>query len=231
MEKYLKKLMEEKILILDGAMGTMIQKYDLEEEDFRGNLYNNKHKENNILLKGNNDLLSLTRPDIIKEIHKKYLDAGSDIIETNTFSGTTIAQHDYLMEDQVYNINYESAKIAKEMPKKEIPVVRAVPVKKEEVVNRLKFNDKDSVLDMGTNKSTEVEAPKTLERLEKISKENNERRKAEEAAYDDEDDEDDERLRIFDDANLELDKIDVHNLNKKMNLKPDPILDDIEVLG
>ena len=115
MEKYLKKLMEEKILILDGAMGTMIQKYHLEEEDFRGNLYNNKHKENNILLKGNNDLLSLTRPDIIKEIHKKYLDAGSDIIETNTFSGTTIAQHDYLMENQVYNINYESAKIAKEL--------------------------------------------------------------------------------------------------------------------
>ena len=84
---------------------------------------------------------------------------------------------------------------------------------------------------MGTNRSTEVEAPKTLERLEKISKENNDRRKAEEAAYDDEDDEDDERLRIFDDANLELDKIDVHNLNKKMNLKPDPILEDIEVLG
>ena len=83
---------------------------------------------------------------------------------------------------------------------------------------------------MRTNRSKEVEAPKTLERLEKISKENNERRKAEEAAYDDEDDEE-ERLKIFDDANLELDKIDVHNLNKKMNLKPDPILEDIEVLG
>ena len=120
--------------------------------------------------------------------------------------------------------------LVKELPKRDIPVVRAVPVKKEEVVNRLKFNDKDSVLDMGTNKSSEIEAPKTLERLEKISKENNERRKAEEAAYDDEEDEE-ERLKIFDDANLELDKIDVHNLNKKMNLKPDPILEDIEVLG
>jgi len=108
-------MFEKKIVVLDGAMGTMIQKYDLIEEDFHGNLYNEKHKENNILLKGNNDLLSITRPDIIKEIHKKYLESGSDIIETNTFSGTTIAQLDYLMEDQVYNINYESAKIAKEL--------------------------------------------------------------------------------------------------------------------
>ena len=115
MEDKLKILLNERILVLDGAMGTMIQKYDLCEDDFRGNLYTDKHKDNNILLKGNNDLLSLTRPEIIKEIHKKYLDAGSDIIETNTFSGTTIAQKDYLMEDQVYNINYESAKIAKEL--------------------------------------------------------------------------------------------------------------------
>ena len=83
---------------------------------------------------------------------------------------------------------------------------------------------------MGTNKSTEIEAPKTLERLEKISKENNEKRKAEEAAYDDDDD-DDDKIKIFDDATLELDKIDVHNLNKKLDLRPDPILNDIEVLG
>ena len=118
-----------------------------------------------------------------------------------------------------------------ELEKKEVPVVTAVPVKKDEdVVNRLKFNDKDSVLDMGTNKSTEIEAPKTLERLEKISKENNEKRKAEEAAYDDDDD-DDDKIKIFDDATLELDKIDVHNLNKKLDLRPDPILNDIEVLG
>ena len=117
MDKFQKliNLFNKKIIILDGAMGTMIQKYDLCENDFRGDLYKEKHEKNSILLKGNNDLLSITRPDIIKEIHKKYLEAGSDIIETNTFSGTTIAQHDYLMEDQVYNINYQSAKIAKEL--------------------------------------------------------------------------------------------------------------------
>ncbi len=103
---------------------------------------------------------------------------------------------------------------------------------KESVVNKLKFNDKDSVLDMGTNKSTEVEAPKTLERLEKISKEANEKRKAEEAEYDDDDDDyDDAPIKIFSDTNLELDKIDIHNLDKKLKLETPPILDDIEVLG
>ena len=101
---------------------------------------------------------------------------------------------------------------------------------KESVVNKLKFNDKDSVLDMGTNKSSEVEAPKTLERLEKISKEANEKRKAEEAEYDD-DDYDDAPIKIFSDTNLELDKIDIHNLDKKLKLETPPILDDIEVLG
>ena len=108
-------IFKKRIIILDGAMGTMIQKYDLKEEDFRGDLYTEKHSENNILLKGNNDLLSITRPSIIKEIHRKYLEAGSDIIETNTFSGTSIAQQDYLMEDRVYEINFTSAKIAKEL--------------------------------------------------------------------------------------------------------------------
>lgn len=104
------KALSERILVLDGAMGTMIQRYKLEEEDYRGTRFENWE----FPLKGNNDLLSLTRPDIIKTIHREYLDAGADIIETNTFSGTTIAMHDYHMEDLVYELNFESAKIARE---------------------------------------------------------------------------------------------------------------------
>ena len=90
----LEKLLRERILILDGAMGTMIQRHDLTEFDFREGYFENHHKS----LKGNNDLLSLTRPEIIKEIHRQYFLAGDDIIETNTFSGTTIAQADYDLE-------------------------------------------------------------------------------------------------------------------------------------
>ena len=108
--KSLDSLLKEKILVLDGAMGTMIQQYDLSEKDYRGSVYINHHKD----LKGNNDLLSITRPDIIKAIHRAYLEAGADIIETNTFSGTFIAQADYDLSDQAYRINFESAKIAKE---------------------------------------------------------------------------------------------------------------------
>ena len=85
------EILRKRILVLDGAMGTMIQRYNLEEKDFRGE----KFKEHSSDLKGNNDLLSLTRPDIIKAIHQEYLVAGADIIETNTFSGTSIAQDDY----------------------------------------------------------------------------------------------------------------------------------------
>ena len=105
------KLLQERILILDGAMGTMIQRYTLEEQDFRNN-YFGQHPSS---LKGNNDLLSLTRPDIIKEIHRQYFEAGADIIETNTFSGTTIAQADYNLSSFVYELNFASAKIAKEV--------------------------------------------------------------------------------------------------------------------
>ncbi len=104
-------LLKERILILDGAMGTMIQRHTLTEEDFRGERFKN-HKSS---LKGNNDLLSITRPDIIKDIHRQYYEAGADIAETNTFSGTTIAQADYHLEDAVYDLNYQSAKIAKEV--------------------------------------------------------------------------------------------------------------------
>ena len=103
--------LKKRILILDGAMGTMIQRYKLEEKDFVGNRFIGHHKP----LKGNNDLLSITRPDVIKAIHAEYLEAGADIIETNTFSGTTIAQADYDLQEAVYDINFQSAKIAKEV--------------------------------------------------------------------------------------------------------------------
>lgn len=108
----IKKIASQKILILDGAMGTMVQRYPLTEEDFRGERF----KNHTFPLKGNNDLLSISQPSIIKDIHRQYLDAGADIIETNTFSGTTIAQEDYgLNADDVYEINFQSAKIAKEV--------------------------------------------------------------------------------------------------------------------
>lgn len=107
----IKDIIQKRILILDGAMGTMIQRYHLEEDDFR----NEQLKNHPQSLKGNNDLLSVTRPDVIKAIHKQYLEAGADIIETNTFSGTTIAQADYHLEHMVDDINYFSAKIAREV--------------------------------------------------------------------------------------------------------------------
>lgn len=111
-EMNIREILEKRILIIDGAMGTMIQRYKLEEKDFR----NEALKDHGHPLKGNNDLLSITRPDVIKEIHAQYFDAGADIIETNTFSGTTVAQADYALgEDWVYKINFESAKIAREV--------------------------------------------------------------------------------------------------------------------
>jgi 5-methyltetrahydrofolate--homocysteine methyltransferase len=104
-------ILKERILVLDGAMGTMIQRHKLEEEDFRGErLKNHAHP-----LKGNNDLLSVTRPDIIKEIHRQYFQAGADMVETNTFGSTWVAQADYHLEHLVYEINYQAAKIAKEV--------------------------------------------------------------------------------------------------------------------
>ena len=103
--------LRRKILILDGAMGTMIQRYKLSEDDFR----TPDLREHPRSLKGNNDLLSLSRPDIIKEIHQAYLDSGADIIETNTFSSTSIAQEDYDLGHLAYQLNLESAKLAKEV--------------------------------------------------------------------------------------------------------------------
>ena len=111
MKADIRQALKERILVLDGAMGTMIQRYQLEEEDFRKGWFEDHKKP----LKGNNDLLSLTRPEIIKEIHAAYFSAGADIAETNTFSGTTIAQADYDLESAVYDINYHSAKIAREV--------------------------------------------------------------------------------------------------------------------
>ena len=107
----IQEILKKRILVLDGAMGTMIQRHKLEEEDFRKGWFENHHKS----LKGNNDLLSLTRPEIIEEIHRQYFEAGADIAETNTFSGTTVAQADYDLQDFVYEINYHSAKIARKV--------------------------------------------------------------------------------------------------------------------
>jgi len=107
----IRDLLIDRILIIDGAMGTMIQRHKLEEKDFR----NEALKDHPGSLKGNNDLLSITRPDIIKDIHRLYFEAGADIIETNTFSGTTISQADYHLEYLVDDINFFSAKIAREV--------------------------------------------------------------------------------------------------------------------
>ncbi|MDG3581000.1 homocysteine S-methyltransferase family protein [Galbibacter pacificus] len=111
MEKNIKKELENRILVLDGAMGTMLQQYKFTEEDFRGERF----KDFGHPLQGNNDLLSITQPKAIAEIHAKYFEAGADIVETNTFSGTTIAMADYHLEDIVYELNLESATIAKKV--------------------------------------------------------------------------------------------------------------------
>ncbi len=110
----IKEILKERILILDGAMGTMIQRYTLTEKDFRGERFADHESE----LKGNNDLLSLTRPDIIRDIHRVYFEAGADIAETNTFSSTTIAQADYHLENAVYDLNVAAARIAREVAAK-----------------------------------------------------------------------------------------------------------------
>ncbi len=106
--------LKEKILIIDGAMGTMIQRHKLEEKDYRGERFKDWHKD----VKGNNDLLSITQPQIIEEIHLQYLKAGADIIETNTFSSTTIAMADYDMQTLAYELNVAAAKCARNAVKK-----------------------------------------------------------------------------------------------------------------
>jgi len=106
-------ILREKILILDGAMGTMLQKRNLSETDFKGDIFIN----HDIPLKGNNDVLSITKPDLIKDIHRAYLEAGADIIETNTFSSNRISQKDYNLENYVKDLNTQSIRIAKEIAK------------------------------------------------------------------------------------------------------------------
>ena len=107
--KTIQQCLSERILIIDGAMGTMIQQHKLEEKDYRGDRFNDWHTD----VKGNNDLLSITQPKIIEGIHKEYLEAGADIIETNTFSSTSIAQADYDMQSLAYELNVASAKCAR----------------------------------------------------------------------------------------------------------------------
>ena len=109
-KQILQSLLEQRILVLDGAMGTMIQQHKLTEQDYRGERFKDWH----ILVQGNNDLLSLTQPQIIKDIHKNYLKVGADIIETNTFNATRTSMSDYKMEELAYEINLESAKIARQ---------------------------------------------------------------------------------------------------------------------
>jgi 5-methyltetrahydrofolate--homocysteine methyltransferase len=106
----IKSLLKERILIIDGAMGTMIQDYRLEEADYRGERFADFHLD----IKGNNELLSLTQPHIIRDIHTAYLEAGADLIETNTFNGTRIAQSDYELSELDYELNVTVAKLARE---------------------------------------------------------------------------------------------------------------------
>ena len=111
MKNNIRDILRSRILVLDGAMGTMIQQYKLDEDDFRKGWFEDHAKT----LKGNNDILVLTRPDIIKEIHAKYFEAGADIVETNTFGANSVAQEDYGLENQTYDMNFHGAKIAKEV--------------------------------------------------------------------------------------------------------------------
>ena len=109
-EAQLRKLLDERILIIDGAMGTMVQRYRLEEADYRGERFKDWHTD----VKGNNDMLCLTQPHIIKEIHKQYLAAGANILETNTFNAQVISLADYDMQAFAYELNVAAAKVAKE---------------------------------------------------------------------------------------------------------------------
>ncbi|HOK14885.1 MAG TPA: homocysteine S-methyltransferase family protein, partial [Candidatus Kapabacteria bacterium] len=110
----IENLLQNRILVLDGAMGTMIQRYNLSENDFRGNRFASHNK----LLKGCNDILNLTKPDVIEEIHQQYLAAGADIIETNTFNSTSISLADYDLQNYVYEINYNAARLARKVADK-----------------------------------------------------------------------------------------------------------------
>jgi 5-methyltetrahydrofolate--homocysteine methyltransferase len=136
---------QQRILILDGAMGTMLQRYNFSEEDFRGERF----KDYPTSLKGNNDLLSITQPSAIAEVHRKYFEAGADIVETNTFSGTTVAMADYNMEDLVYELNYQSAKIAKQVAEE---FIKKTPEKKRYVAGSIGPTNKTASLSPDVNR-------------------------------------------------------------------------------
>ena len=106
----IRDLLNDRILVIDGAMGTMIQRYKLEEADYRGERFSNWHTD----VKGNNELLCLTQPQIIKEIHKQYLQAGADILETNTFNAQRVSMADYQMQELSYEMNVASATLARQ---------------------------------------------------------------------------------------------------------------------
>src|SRR6187397_2791587 len=107
----LDRALEQRILVLDGAMGTMIQRYGLTEAQYRGERFRDYGRD----LRGNNDLLSITRPEVIREIHAQYLEAGADILETNTFNSTSISQADYGLESIVEELNFEAARLARDV--------------------------------------------------------------------------------------------------------------------
>jgi 5-methyltetrahydrofolate--homocysteine methyltransferase len=109
-EQRLRNILEKRIMIIDGAMGSMIQTYKLQEEDYRGERFKNWHKD----VKGNNDMLVITQPHIVKEIHRAYLDAGADILETNTFSAQAVALADYDMQEFAYEISKEASRVARQ---------------------------------------------------------------------------------------------------------------------
>ncbi|MEZ4795611.1 MAG: homocysteine S-methyltransferase family protein [Flavobacteriaceae bacterium] len=141
----IKQEIQKRILVLDGAMGTMLQAYKFTEEDYRGERF----KEYPSPLKGNNDLLSITQPKAIAEVHRKYFEAGADIVETNTFSGTSIAMADYNMENLVYELNYESAKIAKQVADE---FTKVNPVKPRFVAGSIGPTNKTASLSPDVNK-------------------------------------------------------------------------------
>ena len=180
------------------------------------------------------------KPELVKNSEISKQETSSTTPATNVSSDISSDKPNNTDSSTEHNIKLTIATEKDESIEKFKPVTdtSTVETNKEELdtspqtdttPGKLTFNDMDSVLDMGTNKSSEVNAPKTVERLEKISAEQNQKRKEEEEEYDDDDDED--RIKIFDDAKLNLDNLDVHDLNKKLNLEPDPILDDVEVLA
>jgi len=141
----IEQILQHRILVLDGAMGTMLQRYNFSEADFRSERF----KDYPSPLKGNNDLLAITQPQAISEVHRRYFEAGADIVETNTFSATTIGMSDYNMEDLVYELNFESAKIAKKVADE---ITNANPLKPRFVAGSIGPTNKTASLSPDVNR-------------------------------------------------------------------------------